>query len=969
MNTSAICNDDGRRAAVRRKPNMNGLDYLDVGSDQLTLTVFFLGKAPAQLLRAEGENPAAYKQRLRRAVRIEGGRRVRGIAVVEVELWQARDSRTGKVDPLTDDRMIVRVDRYGDFSTYTLRLVGIENIDPFYDHLDFSFKIDCPSDLDCLPADTCPPRELNEPEINYLAKDYASFRQLILDRLALIMPDWKERHVSDIGITLVELLAYVGDHLSYYQDAVATEAYLDTARQRISVRRHARLVDYRMHEGCNARAWVCIDTDADLVGDNGALLPGEFFLITSLNNALAQAGSAQTADALGNITADQYDVFEPITTGPIQLYTAHNQICLYTWGQRECCLPRGAKSATLKETCVPTPAPAPQTQAPAAAARRSSKKGIYPDPVEPPPEPPPKRQLHLQAGDVLIFEEVIGPHTGNAADADPARRHAVRLTRVTPTEDTLYDPPVQVVEVEWAAEDALPFTLCISAITDAANGCAYVENISVARGNVILVDHGRTLDPPQDLGIVPCAATQAECDCADHPSDTTFRAGRYRPKLERAPLTWRQALPADDPQKNQFVAASRLLRQDVRAAKPQVRLSSIPAAAAANCDLLGPLYSQADLHDPRGLLASLGDMSSTITRQLRVRISKDTLAMLDQPHDARAANEGQKELSDVLKQELNDVLQAWSAEPDLLSSRPDDRHFVVEIDNDGVANVRFGNGALGRQPEAGSSFFATYRVGSGARGNVGAEAISQIVFRDQSRSGVYLRARNPLPAQGGTDSEPVAEVKLYAPFAFRKQLERAITADDYAQLAQRNFENKIQRAAATMSWTGSWYEARVAVDPLGTDEAGQDLLDAVERQLGHFRRIGHDVNVTPARYVSLDLELNVCVLPHYLRGHVKAALLQVFSARVLPNGQRGFFHPDKLMFGDGIYLSQLVAAAQAVTGVESVTVTRLQRLGDGDRGELDNGVLPLGPLEVARLNNDPSFPEHGRLELNLRGGR
>ena len=81
------------------------------------------------------------------------------------------------------------------------------------------------------------------------------------------MPDWTERHVPDLGIALVELLAYTGDYLSYYQDAVATEAYLDTARQRISVRRHARLVDYYLHEGCNARAWVCIETDSDFALD------------------------------------------------------------------------------------------------------------------------------------------------------------------------------------------------------------------------------------------------------------------------------------------------------------------------------------------------------------------------------------------------------------------------------------------------------------------------------------------------------------------------------------------------------------------------------------------------------------------------------------------------------------------------------------------------------------------------------
>ena len=102
------------------------------------------------------------------------------------------------------------------------------------------------------------------PDINYLAKDFASFRQLILDRLAVIMPLWQETHTADIGIALVEVLAYVGDYLSYYQDAVATESYLPTANQRISVRRHVRLVDYHLNEGCNARAWVCFNTAEDL---------------------------------------------------------------------------------------------------------------------------------------------------------------------------------------------------------------------------------------------------------------------------------------------------------------------------------------------------------------------------------------------------------------------------------------------------------------------------------------------------------------------------------------------------------------------------------------------------------------------------------------------------------------------------------------------------------------------------------
>jgi hypothetical protein len=102
---------------------------------------------------------------------------------------------------------------------------------------------------------------------------------------------------------------------------------------------------------------------------------------------------------------------------------------------------------------------------------------------------------------------------------------------------------------------------------------------------------------------------------------------------------------------------------------------------------------------------------------------------------------------------------------------------------------------------------------------------------------------------------------------------------------------------------------------------------------------------------------------------VEEALLDVLSNRVLPNGGLGLFHPDNLTFGEGIYLSRLVAAAQSVTGVESVTLTKLQRLDEGDNGELKAGLLQLGPLEVARLDNDPSFPERGRLVLDVRGER
>src|SRR5208337_1380698 len=159
--------------------------------------------------------------------------------------------------PAPANVLVVRTDKAGDFSPYTLRLVNdvteaLAGFDPQLAEIAFSFKVECGPDFDCAPMADCAPETPTPPPINYLAKDYGSFRTLLLDRLRQLMPSWQGASEADIGVVLAELIAYVGDQLSYQQDAVATEAYLGTARSRISLRRHARLVDYRISEGCNA---------------------------------------------------------------------------------------------------------------------------------------------------------------------------------------------------------------------------------------------------------------------------------------------------------------------------------------------------------------------------------------------------------------------------------------------------------------------------------------------------------------------------------------------------------------------------------------------------------------------------------------------------------------------------------------------------------------------------------------------
>ncbi|MGC2696882.1 MAG: putative baseplate assembly protein, partial [Candidatus Angelobacter sp.] len=197
MSTQYSCKKPQRRAVVlagdsKGNPIVNGIDYLEVSADQVTLSVHFLFPLPGQT----GGFPVSPVLTSDNII-IQGGVRITGIRV------KGPVTANGKV-------LMVNVNAAGDFSTYTLSLVTDATnsappagFDPQLSSVSFSFKVACPSDFDCQQTNVCPPPALPWAQIDYLAKDYASFRQLVLDRLALIMPEWQETHSADIGVALV----------------------------------------------------------------------------------------------------------------------------------------------------------------------------------------------------------------------------------------------------------------------------------------------------------------------------------------------------------------------------------------------------------------------------------------------------------------------------------------------------------------------------------------------------------------------------------------------------------------------------------------------------------------------------------------------------------------------------------------------------------------------------------------------
>jgi Baseplate J-like protein len=817
VTTQLYCPDDARRDLVHGSA-LNGIDFLEVLASQRTLLVHCFKPLPA---------PSSANALTPDHVVIEGGVRVRDIGAewalradavtqprVRADEWPAIDGLADKTRVL-----VVRTTSSGDFSAYTLRLVASQaerdepppGFDPLLAAAGFSFKVDCPSPFDCAVPVECEEPEWPAPQIDYLAKDYASFRRLIFDRLSVLVPDWQDRSPADAMVALVELLAYSADSLSYFQDAAATEAYLGTARRRASVRRHARLVDYAMHDGGSARAWVVLEVCA---GADRETLPQGTTVLTGEVGASADIAPRDVPQALsGGAVA-----FE--TVHALELRESRNEIELYTWGDDTCCLPRGATRATLAGT---------------------------------------QATLALRKGDVLLLEEVRDPKSGEEADADLAHRHAVRLSAAPrPRVDDLTQPPTELLEVQWYADDALPFAARLT--TDEG------ERACVARGNVVLADHGATIVDPE--------TGEPEYELLGEP----VAGRRFRPSLKRTGVT--QAQPYRE-EKARAEAAAAAMRVDPRRALPAV-------------------------------------------------------AVLD--------GEGER----------------WEPKCELLNSDRFANDFVVELEHDGRALLRFGDGTVGREPTPEVKVHASYRVGSGRVGNVGAEALTRVASELD-----VTRVRNPLPAVGGTDPEPADLVRLYAPQSFRTQ-KRAVTAADYATFAERHPE--VQKAGATRRWTGSWYTMFVTVDRLGGREIDDPFEDELRAFLDPFRLAGYDLEIDAPHFVPLDLAMTVCVADGYVRSTVKAALLETFGAGTLSGGRRGFFHPDNFTFGEPVYLSRIVAAAMGVPGVEWVEVTRFHRFGAKPGSEFADGEIAFGRLEIARLDNDPNRPENGRIEVDVKGG-
>lgn len=80
--------------------------------------------------------------------------------------------------------------------------------------------------------------------IDYTNKDYEAFRGMMIAKLQDLMPEYTDTRQTDAGIVILELNAMGLDILSFHQDIIANEVYLETAQQRDNVNIWCRMLGY-----------------------------------------------------------------------------------------------------------------------------------------------------------------------------------------------------------------------------------------------------------------------------------------------------------------------------------------------------------------------------------------------------------------------------------------------------------------------------------------------------------------------------------------------------------------------------------------------------------------------------------------------------------------------------------------------------------------------------------------------------
>jgi predicted phage baseplate assembly protein len=251
----------------------------------------------------------------------------------------------------------------------------------------------------------------------------------------------------------------------------------------------------------------------------------------------------------------------------------------------------------------------------------------------------------------------------------------------------------------------------------------------------------------------------------------------------------------------------------------------------------------------------------------------------------------------------------WSEEPSLYGLPARKRAYVLRMAEDGMVSVQVGDGKSGeRLPTGIENVTASYRVGTGLAGQVKAGQLRLLATRPLGVKAVI----NPMDASGGEDPETIESARRNAPRTVLT-LDRIVSLRDYEDFAS-GFSG-IAKAQAAQVWMGDRRVVHITVAGV----RGKPVADLhyLRRAIDAARDLVQPVKVSSIRRDGLllfNVAADFWVLPGYQKGEVKKAILTALEMA---------FSVEPRSFGEEIAKGQILAAIQAVEGVKWVKLEAL----------------------------------------------
>lgn len=337
------------------------------------------------------------------------------------------------------------------------------DVDPLRAFLPVRLRPECGDAPDCVTV-PLPPAPLSPPDYDTLARDYTGLRAMLMERLGVLDPG-SDDSPADVTVTFVELMAHLGDLLSYRQDRMATESWLTTARRRASVTRHARLVDFAVPPAISASTTVQV-----LVARTSNAATDATFTVLPGDTATDSAGNPDADPNAANFTLEN--------PAAVIVRASQAELALYDWTEADARLDVGATNAVLVR---PTPG---QGVALSTWLPVGSLLGF--EVVDPGP-------LGAQA---LWARRGSAWPPGTSPDApirEPLASHPAQIVTVTHAVEITdpLSPGLPLVRVFWDESQALTREVPVSVTTTGGS-----PRVGVARLALIGAHHGLCVDGP-----------------------------------------------------------------------------------------------------------------------------------------------------------------------------------------------------------------------------------------------------------------------------------------------------------------------------------------------------------------------------------------------------------------------------------------------------------------------------------------